>query len=362
MISVPMFNLAQVTDVDKLTKISATILNSPQHILGQNVQSFEIKFADYIGVKHCLGVANGSDALVIALRSIGIKKGDEVATVANAGFYTCAALNLIGAIPIFIDIDPDSLLIDPIDLEKKMITNNIKVVVVTHLYGQAAPIKDVIELCSKSGIKVIEDCAQATGAQVEGKKVGSFGDISTFSFYPTKNLGAVGDGGAVLTNDGHIAKIVMKIRQYGWGEKYSVEIENGTNSRLDELQAAFLIAKLDDLDNWNQQRITIAEQYVNAFEKTKVKALKNTLKGVAHLFVILTDDIDKLVEHLSKNSIQSGIHYPISDHKQAIYKEKFKEMNLPVTDNSVDRILSLPIYPGMKQEEIDHVINVVSNF
>ena len=362
MISVPMFNLAQVTDVDKLTKISTTVLNSPQHILGPNVQSFEIKFADFIGVKHCLGVANGSDALVIALRSIGIKKDDEVATVANAGFYTCAALNLIGAIPIFIDIDPDSLLIDPIDLEKKMITNNIKVVVVTHLYGQAAPIKDVIELCSKSGIKVIEDCAQATGAQVEGKKVGSFGDISTFSFYPTKNLGAVGDGGAVLTNDEQIAKIVKKIRQYGWGEKYSVEIENGTNSRLDELQAAFLIAKLDDLDNWNQQRITIAEQYVNAFEKTKVKALKNTLKGVAHLFVILTDDRDKLVEHLSKNSIQSGIHYPISDHKQAIYKEKFKEMNLPVTDNSVDRILSLPIYPGMKQEEIDHVINVVSNF
>ena len=130
-----------------------------------------------------------------------------------------------------------------------MITNNIKVVVVTHLYGQVAPIKAVIELCSKSGIKVIEDCAQATGAQVEGKKVGSFGDISTFSFYPTKNLGAVGDGGAVLTNDGQIAKIVKKIRQYGWGEKYSVEIENGTNSRLDELQAAFLIAKLDNLDN-----------------------------------------------------------------------------------------------------------------
>ena len=362
MISVPMFNLAQVTDVDKLTKISTTVLNSPQHILGPNVQNFEIKFADYIGVKHCLGVANGSDALVIALRSIGVKKDDEVATVANAGFYTCAALNLIGAIPILIDIDPDSLLIDPIDLEKKMITNNIKVVVVTHLYGQVAPIKDVIELCSKSGIKVIEDCAQATGAQVEGKKVGSFGDISTFSFYPTKNLGAVGDGGAVLTNNGQIAKIVKKIRQYGWGEKYSVEIENGTNSRLDELQAAFLIAKLDNLDNWNQQRITIAEQYVNAFEKTKVKALKNTLKGVAHLFVILTDDRDKLIEHLSKNSIQSGIHYPISDHKQAIYKEKFKEINLPVTDSSVDKILSLPIYPGMKQEEIDHVINVVSNF
>ena len=362
MISVPMFNLAQVTDVDKLTKISTDVFNSPQHILGPNVHNFEIKFASYIGVNHCLGVANGSDALVIALRAIGVKKDDEVATVANAGFYTCAALNLIGAIPVFIDIDPDSLLIDPIDLEKKLITKNIKAVVVTHLYGQAAPLKKIIELCSKSGIKVIEDCAQAHGAQLDGKKVGSFGDISTFSFYPTKNLGAVGDGGAVLTNDGQIAKIVKKIRQYGWGEKYSIEIENGTNSRLDELQAAFLLAKLEDLDNWNQQRITIAQQYVNAFEKSKVKALKNTLKGVAHLFVVLTDDRDKLVEHLTKNSIQSGIHYPISDHKQAIYKEKFKDTNLPVTDSSVVKILSLPIYPGMKQEEIDHVINVVSNF
>lgn len=362
MISVPMFNLAQVTDVDKLTRISSSVLNSSQHILGPNVRNFEIKFANYIGVNHCLGVANGSDALVIALRAIGVKNDDEVATVANAGFYTCAALNLIGAMPVFIDIDPDSLLIDPIDLEKKLISNNIKAVVVTHLYGQAAPIKEVIKLCSKYGIKVIEDCAQAHGAQVDGEKVGSFGDISTFSFYPTKNLGAVGDGGAVLTNFGQIAKIVKQIRQYGWGEKYSVETENGTNSRLDELQAAFLVAKLDDLDNWNQQRITIAKQYVSAFEKTKVKVLKNILKGVAHLFVVLTDDRDKLVKHLSENNVQSGIHYPISDHKQAIYKEKYKDIRLPVTDSSVDKILSLPIYPGMKQEEIDHVIKVISNF
>jgi dTDP-4-amino-4,6-dideoxygalactose transaminase len=362
MISVPMFNLAQVTDVEKLTKISTDVLNSSQHILGSNVHNFEIKFANYIGVNHCLGVANGSDALVIALRSIGIKRNDEVATVANAGFYTCSALNIIGAIPVFIDVDAESLLFDPNDLEKKLKTRNVKAVVVTHLYGQVAPIKEVIELCSKSGTKVVEDCAQAHGAQVDGKKVGSFGDISTFSFYPTKNLGAVGDGGAVLTNDEQIAEIVKKTRQYGWEEKYSVELEYGTNSRLDELQAAFLLAKLNDLDKWNQQRITIAKQYVNAFEKSKIKVLKNTLKGVAHLFVILTDDRDELVKHLTKNSIQSGIHYPISDHKQAIYKEKFKDISLPVTDSSVDRILTLPIYPGMKQEEIDHVINVIINF
>lgn len=362
MISVPMFNLSNMTDVAKLTKVATRVLNSNQHILGVSVDQFEKKFSNYIGVNHCLGVANGTDALVIALRSIGIKKNDEVATVANAGFYTCTALNLIGAIPIFIDVDPDSLLIDPSDLEKKLAANNIKAVVVTHLYGQVAPIKNVIEMCSNRGIMVLEDCAQANGAQVEGKKVGSFGDISTFSFYPTKNLGAVGDGGAVLTNSDEIAKTVMKIRQYGWGEKYSIEIENGTNSRLDELQAAFLVEKLDELDNWNQQRIAISKLYVNAFEKTKVRVLKETLKGVAHLFVILTDNRNELIKHLTKNNIQSGIHYPISDHKQEIYKDKFKDVFLPVTDRSVDSILSIPIYPGMRQEEINHVINVISNF
>ena len=362
MISVPMFNLSNMTDVAKLTKVATRVLNSNQHILGASVDQFEKKFSNYIGVKHCLGVANGTDALVIALRSIGIKKNDEVATVANAGFYTCTALNLIGAIPIFIDVDPDSLLIDPSDLEKKLAVNNIKAVVVTHLYGQVAPIKNVIEMCSNRGVMVLEDCAQAHGAQVDGKKVGSFGDISTFSFYPTKNLGAVGDGGAVLTNSEETAKKVMKIRQYGWGEKYSVEIENGTNSRLDELQAAFLVEKLDELDNWNQQRIIISKKYVNAFENSRVKVLKHMLKGVAHLFVILTDNRDELIEHLKKNNIQSGIHYPVSDHKQEIYKDKFKDVFLPVTDSSVNRILSLPIYPGMMQEEINHVIDVISNF
>ena len=169
MISVPMFNLSQVTDVDKLTKISTNVLNSPQHILGPNVHNFEIKFADYIGVNHCLGVANGSDALVIALRSIGIKSNDEVATVSNAGFYTCSALNLIGAIPVFIDVDPESLLIDPLDLEKKLITKNIKAVVVTHLYGQVAPIKEVIEL---NGGKNVSSISSKTNYVVAGENMG----------------------------------------------------------------------------------------------------------------------------------------------------------------------------------------------
>ncbi len=362
MTSVPMFNLSNVTDVEKLTEIASSVLNSSQHILGQNVTDFERVFANYIGVKECIGVANGSDALVIALRALGVDRNDEVATVANAGFYTCAALNQIGAQPIFIDIDLDSQLIDPKDFKSKVFTNKIKFLVVTHLYGQVAPIKEILEICIENGIRVLEDCAQAHGAQVGSKKVGSFGDISTFSFYPTKNLGAVGDGGAVLTNNVELAEKVRRIRQYGWGKKYEVEIENGVNSRLDELQAAFLIEKLENLDTWNKQRISIAEKYTKAFTGAKVKVLSNTLEGVAHLFVVLSDNRKELIDHLAKHKIQSAIHYPIADHKQKIYENRFKDIKLPITEDSVGKILSLPIYPGMKQEDINHIITAVTSF
>ena len=362
MTSVPMFNLSNVTDVEKLTEIASSVLNSSQHILGQNVTDFERVFGNYIGVKECIGVANGSDALVIALRALGVNRNDEVATVANAGFYTCAALNQIGAQPIFIDIDLDSQLIDPKDFKSKVLINKIKFLVVTHLYGQVAPIKELLDICIENGIRVLEDCAQAHGAQVDGKKIGSFGDISTFSFYPTKNLGAVGDGGAVLTNNIELAEKVRKIRQYGWGKKYEVEIENGVNSRLDELQAAFLLEKLENLDTWNKQRISIAEQYTKAFTGAKVKVLSNTLEGVAHLFVVLSDNRKELIDHLAKHKIQSAIHYPIADHKQKIYENRFKDIKLPITEDSVGKILSLPIYPGMKQEDINHIISAVTSF
>lgn len=362
MTSVPMFNLSNVTDVEKLTEIASSVLNSSQHILGQNVTEFERVFANYIGVKECIGVANGSDALVIALRALGVNRNDEVATVANAGFYTCAALNQIGAQPIFIDIDLDSQLIDPKDFKSKVLINKIKFLVVTHLYGQVAPIKELLDICIENGIRVLEDCAQAHGAQVGSKKVGSFGDISTFSFYPTKNLGAVGDGGAVLTNNVELAEKVRRIRQYGWGKKYEVEIENGVNSRLDELQAAFLLEKLENLDTWNKQRISIAEQYTKAFTGAKVKVLSNTLEGVAHLFVVLSDNRKELIDHLAKHKIQSAIHYPIADHKQKIYENRFKDIKLPITEDSVGKILSLPIYPGMKQEDLNHIISAVTSF
>ncbi len=362
MTCVPMFNLSRVTDIEKLTSVAKDVLASNEHILGRNVLEFEKTFAKYIGVKNCVGVANGSDAIVIALRSLGVGKGDQVATVANAGFYTCAALIQIGATPVFIDIDPDSLLIDSTDLKRKLQIHNIKVVVVTHLYGQVAPIKEVVNMCNSKGIKVLEDCAQSTGAQIDNQKVGSFGDISTFSFYPTKNLGAVGDGGVILTNSDDLASISRKLRQYGWGNKYEVELENGSNSRLDEIQAAFLLAKLSFLDEWNQERISIAKQYINGINSPKVKVLKNTLLGVVHLFVIQTNERKELAHYLTKNNIQFGIHYPIPDHKQKIFLHKYDKIDLPVTDKAVDQILSIPVYPGMSQEQINHVISTINGF
>ena len=362
MISVPMFELAKVTDEEVLTKIASQVISSPQHILGKNVADFENNFAKYLEIKHCFGVANGSDALVIALRAIGIKTNDEVATVANAGFYTCAALNQIGAKPIFIDIEAKTLQMDPEDLEAKISNSNIKAVVVTHLFGQVAPIQEIVNICKKKSIKVIEDCAQAHGAQVNNQKVGTFGDIATFSFYPTKNLGAIGDGGAVVTNNQDLAVKIISIRQYGWSEKYHVDNPFGMNSRLDEIQAAFLSEKLTKLDTWNKERISIANKYFSEFESNKIKLLEGTLNGVVHLFVITTNKRIELIDHLTRNNVQYGIHYPIADHRQKVFEGRFENLTLPITEDSVEKILSLPVYPGMSSDKIQHVIEVINSF
>jgi dTDP-4-amino-4,6-dideoxygalactose transaminase len=362
MISVPMFELAKVTDEEGLTKIASQVISSHQHILGKNVADFENNFAKYLEIKHCFGVANGSDALVIALRAIGIKANDEVATVANAGFYTCAALNQIGAKPIFIDIEAKTLQMDPEDLKAKISNSNIKAVVVTHLFGQVAPIQEIVNICKKKSIKVIEDCAQAQGAQVNDQKVGTFGDMATFSFYPTKNLGAVGDGGAVVTNNQDLANKITRLRQYGWSEKYHVDNPFGMNSRLDEIQAAFLSQKLTKLDIWNKERISIANKYFSEFENNKIKLLEGTLNGVVHLFVITTNKRIELIDHLNRNNVQYGIHYPIADHRQKVFEGRFENLTLPITEDSVEKIISLPVYPGMSSDKIHHVIEVINSF
>lgn len=233
-----------------LVAVVDRVLKSHSYILGQEVASFEKEFAHYIGVQECLTVANGTDALELALKGVGVNPGDRVATVANAGFYSSTAIHAVGATPLYVDIDETTLTMSLSSLKSVANENSFpKAVILTHLYGQLAPnTLEIQQFCKEAGVKFIEDCAQSTGASLYGKKAGSFGDIATFSFYPTKNLGALGDGGAIVTDNLKISERIKKLRQYGWSEKYKVSLAGGCNSRMDEIQAAILREKLPCLD------------------------------------------------------------------------------------------------------------------
>lgn len=362
MFKVPLFNLNGVTDKNKLVELSKQVIDSDLHILGDNVRLFEKNFSDYIGTNFCYGVANGTDALTIALRSLQVNSNSRVATVSNAGFYSSTAINQIGAQVIYIDVDSSSMLMDINDLVQKLENNNIDVVVVTHLYGQIAPMSKILELSKKYNFKILEDCAQSHGAMYKGKKTGSFGDVSAFSFYPTKNLGAVGDAGAVLTSDEGIAERIKALRQYGWSEKYQVSFEFGVNSRLDEIQASFLNYKLQFLDKWNKERIEIATKYFNDLVNLPIRLSEEVLKGVCHLFVAQVSNRTEFIDFLKNKGIQTAIHYPIPDHKQLINRSKFSNVSLRVTEEIVENIVTLPLYPGMVTENIDYVVEVIREF
>ena len=362
MINVPLFDLSGVTDKKKLFELSKQVIESDKHILGNNVKIFEKNFANYIGTKYCLGVANGTDALTIALRSLGVDSNSTVACVANAGFYSSTAINQIGANVIYIDVDRSSMLLDLNDLSQNLKNNKIDVLIVTHLYGQVVPMNEIVELSQQYKFKILEDCAQSHGSKFEGKRTGSIGDIAAFSFYPTKNLGAVGDAGAVLTSNEETANEVRSLRQYGWSEKYNVINKFGINSRLDEIQASFLNYKLQFLDSWNQERLAIAKKYIDNFANLPIKISDEVLKGVCHLFVVQVEDRKEFMEYLKNNGIQTAIHYPIPDHKQLINTNKFNKNSLVVTEDIVQNIVTLPLYPGMGEEKVDHTIKTIRKF
>jgi dTDP-4-amino-4,6-dideoxygalactose transaminase len=362
MIQVPLFNLEAITDKIKLVQISKDVIESSSHILGKNVQLFERNFSNYIGTEFCFGVGNGTDALLIALRSLNVSKDSTVATVANAGFYSSTAINQIGAKIVYIDIDETSMLIDIENLEINLKNENIDVLIVTHLYGQVVPMDKILNLSKKYGFKILEDCAQSHGSNYKGQKTGSFGHVSAFSFYPTKNLGAVGDAGAVLTSETEIADRIIALRQYGWTKKYRVDFSFGSNSRLDEIQAAFLNFKLQFLDEWNNERLRIANIYIEKLSDLPIGISNEIIKGVCHLFVIQVEDRQKLIEYLQKKGIQSAIHYPIPDHKQSINAQKFKNLELKNTEKVVQNILTLPLYPGMDETKINYTIKSIREF
>lgn len=330
-------------------------------VLGPEVKQFESSFAAYLGAKHCVSLANGTDAIELALKSMGVGPGNRVATVANAGMYTTTAILAIGADPYFMDVNLETCGATLAEIERA-VEAGVNAVVVTHLYGRAIPeISQIARYCTQIGVPLLEDCAQAHGSQVNGKRVGTFGDAASFSFYPTKNLGALGDGGAVITNSAELAEKVGLLRQYGWTSKYQVEVAGARNSRLDEIQAAVLSEFLPHLDAGNARRRQIAGRYSKLILNSNVTVAKETgLDYVAHLYVIRSVNRDSLREHLGRLSIASDIHYPIPDYRQPVFGQRFSKVQLEVTERLANEVLTLPCYPEMSDEAVDYVIEAVN--
>lgn len=337
------------------------VLLSGWHILGKRVDTFEKEFANYSDSKYCIGVANGLEAIQIALMALNIGKGDEVITVSNSAVATALAISNVGATVVFADIDAYYHM-DIKDAEKK-ITSRTKAIIPVHLFGQSADMKGIVELAQKYNLKLIEDACQAHGASFDGKKVGSFGDFGCFSFYPTKNLGAYGDGGAITTNSEELYKKCKMLRNYGQTDRYK-HVFKGLNSRLDELQAAILSEKLKRLESSNSRRREIAALYTKELKGVGDITVPHIRpKGIpaCHLYVIKTNNRDGLMNYLKEKNIQSLVHYPIPIHKQECYGE-YNDLTLPRTEECAQTILSLPIHPLLSNEEVLTVTRTIKEF
>jgi dTDP-4-amino-4,6-dideoxygalactose transaminase len=345
----------------RFLKIADEVLSSGRYILGPFVNEFEKKFADYIGVKYCVGVGNGLEALQISLMALGIGSGDEVITTSLSAVATSLAIKAVGAKPVFIDIDEYYHLND--DQIEKYINKKTKAILLVHLYGQSVDLEKILKIAKKHKLFVVEDCAQAHGAEYKNKKVGSFSDVGCFSFYPTKNLGAFGDGGCIVTNNKKIADLSRIIRNYGQKNRYE-HVVYGINSRLDELQAAFLLEKLKDLDNDNLKRQKKAKIYFDLLKdvkQIKLPLIRSNSNHIFHLFVVETEEREKLQKFLKEKNIETLIHYPIPIHKQKCFKE-YNNIRLPIVEEKSKKILSFPLYPEIKNEEIIYVCKSILKF
>ncbi len=336
------------------------VLNSGRLILSEEVKRFENNFARYIGAGFAVGVSSGTDALKIAARALEFKAGDEIITVANTAVPTISAIRELGLIPKFVDIKKDFTM-DETLIEQK-ITTKTRAILPVHLYGQSCNMSAISKIAQKHGLKVIEDCAQAHGTKHRGKKVGTFGDIACFSFYPTKNLGAYGDGGMILTKSKRLAEKCKQLRMYGMRSTYYSKLE-GYNSRLDELQAAILNVKLKYLDRHNKKRQKIASLYLKKINNEKIilPSIPDINEHIFHLFVIRTKNRPKLLKYLSANNIGYGIHYPYPVHQQTVYKF-LGSASLPNTERCAKEIISLPIFPELSKEEINYIIKTLNLF
>ncbi len=337
------------------------VLDSGWYILGEQNKIFEKHFAKFCDVKHCIGCANGLDALNLIIRGYGFGKGDEIIVPANTYIATILAISQNGCTPVLVEPDINTYNINPNLIEQK-ITKKTKAIMVVHLYGQAVQMNKIWKIAKKYKLKIIEDCAQAHGAIYNNKRTGNLGDAGGFSFYPGKNLGCFGDGGCVTTNDDALAKKIRAIANYGSDYKYH-NIYKGINSRLDEIQAGILDVKLKYLDKDNEKRRKIAQYYRENIKNSKI-VLPKTYKEkshVWHVFVIRCKQRDKLNEYLNKNNIQIVIHYPIAPHKQIAYKE-YNNLSFPITEMIHNEVISLPISPTMTKKEIKKIVEAVNNF
>ena len=374
---------------DELDKAALEVLHNGQYILGSAVENFEKEFAHYCGVKYAVGVGNGSDALVMALKACGVKPGDEVITTAMSFSATAEAITSVGAIPVFADCTRDTYCIDPKEVEKK-ITGKTKAIIPVHFHGQCANMDAINAIANKHGLKVVEDCAQAAGATYKGQKAGSLGDVGCVSFFPTKNLGCAGDGGMIVTDDESIYRQCKAFRVHGsgldglytYGIQNSIEVSEDTmdfngnlpkyynfvmgyNSRLDAIQAAILSVKLPHLEDWNNRRREIAKQYddriTNPAIKKPVTAEGNT--HIYYVYTISTEKRDELREYLKQNEITSGVYFPVPFHLQVVYKDLgYKKGDMPNAEFVGEHTMVLPMFPELTQDEIDKIIEVVNRW
>lgn len=345
---------------DEYLEAATRVLDSGWYTLGHELEAFESEFAEWLGMRHCVGLNSGLDALILAVRALGIKAGDEVIVPANTYIASVLGITENGATPVF--VEPDQYYnIDPDKIEQA-ITPRTKAILVVHLYGQACRMDKIMEIADKHNLPVIEDCAQSHGAAFKGKKTGTFGKISCFSFFPTKNMGAFGDAGAIATNDEEIEQKIRALRNYGSEKKYYNKYQ-GVNSRMDEIQAALLRVKLRHIDEITAERRAIAEAYLAGIKNPNI-ILPQIAEGASHvwhLFVVRTEKRDDLQKYLADKGIGTQIHYPVPPHLAEAYKGLGLRMgDFPITEHYAASILTLPLYIGMHSKEMDFVINAIN--
>jgi dTDP-4-amino-4,6-dideoxygalactose transaminase len=362
---VPFLDLAAATAEIRVELDAAIgrVLASGRYVLGPEVEMFEREFAAFVGTEYCVGVGNGLDAIELALRALGVGAGDEVVVPSNTYIATWLAVTRLGAVVVPVEPDPETYNLDPGRVEAA-ITPRTRAIIAVHLYGQPADIDPILEVARRRGIRIVEDAAQAHGARYKGRPVGSLGDAAAWSFYPTKNLGALGDGGAVTTNDPDVADRVRALRNYGSRTKYVNEVR-GVNSRLDELQAAVLRVKLPLLEEWNERRRRIAARYLDDLRGTALRppSAAPPLDPVWHLFVVRSEARDRIQRHLTKNGVQTLIHYPIPPHLQAAYADLAYPVGaFPIAERIHRECLSLPIGPHLTDAQVGDVIDAVRSF